>query len=126
EAFAENALADHAGCSEEDYVHGFMLQRWRGSSSSRVICDFSVINLFAQSWVGNELWHLFFIANGEEGEVGKADDLRHLGEVDLIDGVGDVVVVGVEAGEEPKRGNVVEDEGELVGAEEDAESGVAL
>ena len=27
EAFAENALADHAGCSEEDYVHGFMLQR---------------------------------------------------------------------------------------------------
>jgi hypothetical protein len=23
----ENALAYHAGCSEEDYVHGFMLQR---------------------------------------------------------------------------------------------------
>jgi hypothetical protein len=27
EAFAEFALADHAGCSEEDHVHGFMLQR---------------------------------------------------------------------------------------------------
>jgi hypothetical protein len=27
EAFAKNALADHAGCSEEDDVHGLMLQR---------------------------------------------------------------------------------------------------
>jgi hypothetical protein len=27
EALAEDALAYHAGCSEEDYVHGFMLQR---------------------------------------------------------------------------------------------------
>jgi hypothetical protein len=29
EAFAENALADHAGGSEEDYVHLVMLQRGR-------------------------------------------------------------------------------------------------
>jgi hypothetical protein len=28
-AFAENALAHHAGCPEEDHVHGFMLQRGR-------------------------------------------------------------------------------------------------
>jgi len=27
EAFAENALADHAGCSEENYFHLVMLQR---------------------------------------------------------------------------------------------------
>ena len=27
EAFAENSLADHAGCSEENYVHMLMLQR---------------------------------------------------------------------------------------------------
>ena len=27
EAFAEDALADHAGCSEENDVHSFMLQR---------------------------------------------------------------------------------------------------
>ena len=27
EALAEDALADHAGCSEEDYVHVVMLQR---------------------------------------------------------------------------------------------------
>jgi hypothetical protein len=26
ETLAENALAYHAGCSEEDYVHLFMLQ----------------------------------------------------------------------------------------------------
>jgi hypothetical protein len=27
ETFSQNALADHAGCSEENYVHGFILQR---------------------------------------------------------------------------------------------------
>jgi hypothetical protein len=27
EALAQDALAYHAGCSEENYVHGFMLQR---------------------------------------------------------------------------------------------------
>jgi len=80
----------------------------------------------AQRWIGDELWRLFFVGDGEESEVAEAHDLGHLGEVDPIDGVGDVVVVGVEAGEEPKRGNVVEDKGELVGSEEDAESSVAL
>jgi hypothetical protein len=28
QALAKNALAYHAGCSEEDYVHGLMLQPW--------------------------------------------------------------------------------------------------
>src|ERR1700736_5882808 len=83
-------------------------------------------SLFAQRWIGDELWRLFFVGDGEEREVAEAHDLRHLGEVDLVDCVGDVVVVGVEAGEEPERRNVVQYEGELVGAEEDAESGVAL
>jgi hypothetical protein len=32
EAFAKDALADHAGCSEEDDVHGFMLQRMMGGA----------------------------------------------------------------------------------------------
>ena len=32
----------------------------------------------------------------------------------------------MKAGKEPERGNIVQDEGELVGAEEDAEGGVSL
>ena len=62
----------------------------------------------------------------EEAQIGEANDFRHLGEVDAVDGVSDVVVVGVEAGEEPKSGNIVEDEGELVRTKEDAESGIAV
>ena len=77
--------------------------------------------LFAERWVGNKLRRLLSVGDGEEGEVAQAHDLRHFGEVDLVDCVGDVVVVGVEAGEEPERRNVVQDEGKLVGAEEDVQ-----
>ncbi len=84
------------------------------------------MGLFAQCWIGDEPWCLFFVGYGEESEVGEAHDLGHLGEVDLVDCVGDVVVVRVEAGKEPERRNVMQDEGKLVGSEEDAERGVAL
>src|SRR5260370_12337890 len=87
---------------------------------------FFLCGLSAQRWVGDELWGLFLVGDGEEREITEAHDSGHLGEVDLVYCVGDVVVVGVEAGEEPERGNVVQDEGELIGAEEDAESGVAF
>ena len=59
------------------------------------------MGLFAQCWIGDELWRLFFVGDGEEREVAEAHDLRHLGEIDLVDGVADVVVVGMKAGEEP-------------------------
>ena len=83
-------------------------------------------SLFAQRWIGDELWRLFFVGDGEEREIAEAHDLRHLAEVDFVDCVGDVVVVRVKTGKEPERRNIVKDERELIGAEEDAEGGVSL
>src|SRR5271163_4083912 len=87
---------------------------------------FSYMGLFAQRWIGDKLWRLFFVGDSEECEVAQAYDLRHLDEIDLVDCVGDMVIVRVKAGKKPERRDVMQDEGELVGSEENAESGIPL
>src|SRR5271168_3557268 len=56
-------------------------------------------------------------------EVGELQDFLHLAVVDLVGGVGGLVIVRMEAGEPPNGRDAPQGERELVAAEEDIERG---
>src|SRR5271165_1170665 len=61
------------------------------------------------------------VAEGPGGEVGELQDFYHLGIVDLVGGVGGLVIVGMEAGEPPHSWDATQGERELITAEKDVE-----
>src|SRR5205823_2877242 len=76
--------------------------------------------------VGDESRRGGFVRESESAQVGQAQDLGHFRVIDFVRGVGGVVVVGVKAGEPPKRRKVVQHERELIASEEDIQGVVAV
>src|SRR2546429_3711555 len=71
--------------------------------------------------VGDESRRGGFVRESESAQVGQAQDLGHFRVIDFVRGVGGVVVVGVKAGEPPKRRKVVQHERELIASERSEE-----
>ncbi len=94
------------------------------TSGSKLFRDSDRLGLFIlrSARVSDKLWRLFSIAYAEGGEIGQAQNFRHLHIVDAVIGVGGVVIVGVKAGEPPEGRNIVQNEGELVAAKENIQS----
>ena len=54
-------------------------------------------------------------------EISELEYLLHLGEINLVYGVGCVVIVGMKPSEPPESWNVMQHKRKLVGAEEDVQ-----
>ena len=70
---------------------------------------------------GDETGRFFRVGEVEAGPISQLQNLHHFGEVDAVDSIGDLVILGVEAGEPPHGRDVFEHERVLVAAEEDVE-----
>ena len=62
----------------------------------------------------------------EAAQVGQLQDFRHLLEIDLVDRVGHLVVIGMKAREPPDRRHAVHQKRVLIAAEENAVVGIAI
>src|SRR5215831_18204213 len=66
------------------------------------------------------------IAEIPAGEIGQAQDFLHFREIDLLDGVGRLVIIRMEAREPPDRRNIVQGEWELIAALKDVQGGIPV
>lgn len=69
--------------------------------------------------IGHEIWHGCIVSEAPRRQIRQSNDLGHFRVVDLVSGVGALMIFRVEAREEPEGRYVLQDEGKLVASEKD-------